>query len=138
MRPLLCALAGLALLRAAGASAAAEPLIPSRGDPAWSTGCDRHMAVHGRLDAIEETVEKTVEHLEAEVKGLLGQLEELARNLPPGPFSPAPDLLGDGLTPYPPGEKVADAEIGGQVLNENYHSLAKQEDGHGMAIQLPL
>ncbi|XP_045293782.1 placenta-specific protein 9 [Leopardus geoffroyi] len=92
MRPLLCALAGLALLRAA----AAEPFMPSHGDPAWNTGCDRHMAIHGRLDVIEETVEKTVEHLEAEVKGLLGQLEELAWNLPPGSFSPTtPDLLGD-------------------------------------------
>lgn len=36
-----------------------------------------------------------MEHLEAEVKGLLGLLEELAWNLPPGPFSLAPDLLGD-------------------------------------------
>uniref|UniRef100_A0A8C8X644 Uncharacterized protein n=1 Tax=Panthera leo TaxID=9689 RepID=A0A8C8X644_PANLE len=50
MRPLLCALAGLALLRAA----AAEPFMPSHGDPAWNTGCDRHMAIHGRLDVIEE------------------------------------------------------------------------------------
>ncbi|XP_062959368.1 placenta-specific protein 9 [Cynocephalus volans] len=95
MRPLLCALAGLVLLRAAGASAAAEPFNPSQGDPAWNTGCDRHMAVQSHLDVIEETVEKTVEHLEAEVKGLLGLLEELAWNLPPGPFSPTPDLLGD-------------------------------------------
>lgn len=38
-----------------------------------------------------------MEHLEAEVKGLLGQLEELAWNLPPGSFSPTtPDLFGDG------------------------------------------
>ncbi|KAM8776482.1 placenta-specific protein 9 [Rhynchonycteris naso] len=96
MRPLLCALAGLALLRAAGADAAAEPFIPSRGDPAWSTGCDTHMAVHDRLDVIEEKVEKTVEYLEAEVKGLLSQLEELAWNLPPGPLGPNPDLLGEG------------------------------------------
>nr|XP_025706353.1 placenta-specific protein 9 [Callorhinus ursinus] len=113
MRPLLCALAGLALLRAAefrqhlleeahlalevtrAIETTAEPFVPSRGDPAWNAGCDRHMAVHHRLDVIEETVEKTVEHLEAEVKGLLGQLEELARNLPPGPLGPAPDLLGD-------------------------------------------
>ncbi|XP_074195786.1 placenta-specific protein 9 isoform X3 [Rhinolophus sinicus] len=95
MRPLLCALAGLSLLRAAGADAAPEPFIPSRGDSTRSTGCDTHMAVHGRLDVIEETVEKTVEHLEAEVKGLLSQLEELAWNLPPGPFSPTSDLLGD-------------------------------------------
>ncbi|XP_032698959.1 placenta-specific protein 9 [Lontra canadensis] len=91
MRPLLCALAALALLRAA----AAEPFVPSRGEPAWNTGCDRHMAVHDRLDVIEETVEKTVEHLETELKSLLGQLEELAWNLPPGPSGPTPDLLGD-------------------------------------------
>ncbi|KAM5323353.1 placenta-specific protein 9 isoform 1-T1 [Glossophaga mutica] len=116
MRTLLCALAGIALLRALGADVgissvneenkgphsyktclptAAEPFIPSRGGPAGSTGCDTHMAVHGRLDVIEEKVEKTVEHLEAEVKGLLSQLEELAWNLPQGPFSPTPDLLGD-------------------------------------------
>ncbi|KAM7226820.1 hypothetical protein CapIbe_021895 [Capra ibex] len=73
-----------------------EPFIPSRGNSAQSTGCDTHVAVHSQLDVIEETVEKTVEHLEAEVKGLLGQLEELAWNLPPGPFSLIPDLLGDG------------------------------------------
>ncbi|XP_058910269.1 placenta-specific protein 9 [Kogia breviceps] len=95
MRPLLCALAGLALLRASGAFTAAEPFIPSRGDPAQTAGCDRRMAVRGRLDVIEETVEKTVEHLEAEVEGLLAQLEELAWNLPPGPFSLIPDLLGE-------------------------------------------
>ncbi|XP_036120743.1 placenta-specific protein 9 [Molossus molossus] len=95
MRPLLCALAALSLLCAAGADAAAEPFIPSRGDPARTTGCDTHMAVHGRLDIIEEKVEKTVGHLEAEVKGLLSQLEELAWNLPQGPFSRTPDLLGD-------------------------------------------
>ncbi|XP_012928191.1 placenta-specific protein 9 isoform X1 [Heterocephalus glaber] len=108
MRPLLCALAGLALLRAA-----AEPLSASQGDPTWSTGCDRLEAVQGQLDVMEEvaatwaacptlpclplqTAEKTVEHLETQVKSLLGLLEELAWNLPPGPFSPAPDLLGDG------------------------------------------
>ncbi|OBS74640.1 hypothetical protein A6R68_14822 [Neotoma lepida] len=43
------------------------------------------------------TVEKTVEHLETEVTGLLGLLEELASNLPPGPFSPEPDLLGSAF-----------------------------------------
>ncbi|XP_010616090.1 placenta-specific protein 9 isoform X2 [Fukomys damarensis] len=74
---------------------AAEPLSTSQGDPAWSTGCDRLEAVQGRLDVMEETVEKTVEHLETQVKSLLGLLEDLAWNLPPGPFSPAPDLLGD-------------------------------------------
>ncbi|XP_074238581.1 placenta-specific protein 9 isoform X3 [Saimiri boliviensis] len=95
MRTLLCALAGLALLRAAGASAAAEPFSPPRGDAAQSTACDRHMAVQRRLDVMEEMVEKTVEHLATEMKGLLGLLEGLAWNLPPGPSSPAPDLLGE-------------------------------------------
>ncbi|KAK2098205.1 hypothetical protein P7K49_023656 [Saguinus oedipus] len=54
------------------------------------------MAMQRRLEVVEEMVEKTVEHLATEVKGLLGLLEELAWNLPPGPFSPAPDLLGEG------------------------------------------
>ncbi|XP_035122044.3 placenta-specific protein 9-like isoform X2 [Callithrix jacchus] len=105
MRTLLGALAGLALLRAAGALAAAEPFSPPQGDAAQSTACDRHMAVQRRLVVVEEVtawfgrtcgmVEKTVEHLATEVKDLLGLLEELAWNLPPGPFSPAPDLLGE-------------------------------------------
>ncbi|XP_035122046.3 placenta-specific protein 9-like isoform X3 [Callithrix jacchus] len=95
MRTLLGALAGLALLRAAGALAAAEPFSPPQGDAAQSTACDRHMAVQRRLVVVEEMVEKTVEHLATEVKDLLGLLEELAWNLPPGPFSPAPDLLGE-------------------------------------------
>ncbi|XP_019481563.1 PREDICTED: placenta-specific protein 9 [Hipposideros armiger] len=80
MRPLLCALAGLALLRAAGADAASHTDL-----------CQRQLA----LILVVQTVEKTVEHLEAEVKGLLSQLEELAWNLPAGPFGPTPDLLGD-------------------------------------------
>uniref|UniRef100_D4A4Q7 Placenta associated 9 n=1 Tax=Rattus norvegicus TaxID=10116 RepID=D4A4Q7_RAT len=141
MQPLLCALAGLALLRAGAGEWSQGPrdipgrravsykkqvFLEARGhniswnwryiagsfrrpikltaaespsgpgeDLAWSPGCDRHMAVQGRLNIVEETVEKTVEHLEAEVTGLLGLLEELASNLPPGPFSPKPDLLGD-------------------------------------------
>ncbi|XP_040603792.1 placenta-specific protein 9 [Mesocricetus auratus] len=106
MQPLLCALAGLALLGGVGAGEwgrgprdtperrATESPSSSREETAWSPGCDRHVAVQGRLDIMEETVEKTVEHLEAEVTGLLGLLEELASNLPPGPFSLEPDLLG--------------------------------------------
>nr|XP_020021338.1 placenta-specific protein 9 isoform X2 [Castor canadensis] len=127
MRPLLCALAGLALLRAAGAVAAPEqPLSPSQGEPAWSTGCDRLVAIQGRLDIMEEMVEKTVEHLEVEVKGLLGLLEELAWNLPPGPFSPAPDLPGDGKQlsqqrgdpgPLLPGTQVYPAHAGGHPVH---------------------
>ncbi|XP_035123740.1 placenta-specific protein 9 isoform X6 [Callithrix jacchus] len=54
MRTLLGALAGLALLRAAGALAAAEPFSPPQGDAAQSTACDRHMAVQRRLVVVEE------------------------------------------------------------------------------------
>ncbi|XP_059129873.1 placenta-specific protein 9 [Peromyscus eremicus] len=102
MQPLLCAMAGLALLRVGAGEWGRGPrdtpgqraAESSREDLAWSPGCDRHVAVQGRLDIMEEMVEKTVEHLETEVTGLLGLLEELASNLPPGPFSPEPDLLG--------------------------------------------
>ncbi|XP_011831188.1 PREDICTED: placenta-specific protein 9 [Mandrillus leucophaeus] len=86
---------GSTLLPECQRSPAAEPFSPPRGDSAQSTVCDRHMAVQRRLDVMEEMVEKTVDHLGTEVKGLLGLLEELAWNLPPGPFSPAPDLLGE-------------------------------------------
>ncbi|XP_055468403.1 placenta-specific protein 9 [Psammomys obesus] len=107
MQPLLCALAGLALLRTGAGEwdqgprdilgrRAVESTSSSREELPWSPGCDRHMAVQGRLDVMEEMVEKTVEHLEAEVTGLLGLLEELASNLPPV-LSPQPDLLGDDL-----------------------------------------
>ncbi|XP_013372573.1 PREDICTED: placenta-specific protein 9 isoform X2 [Chinchilla lanigera] len=76
-------------------SSPAEPLSASQGDPAWSAGCDRLVAVQSRLEVMEETVEKTAEHLEAQVKSLLELLEELSWNLPAVPFSPAPDLLAD-------------------------------------------
>lgn len=33
-----------------------EPFIPSRGDSAQSAGCDTHVAVHSRLDVIEEVM----------------------------------------------------------------------------------
>ncbi|XP_050998382.1 placenta-specific protein 9 [Acomys russatus] len=106
MQPLLCALAGLALLRAGAGEwdhgprdtlgrRAAESPSSSREDLVWSPGCDRQMAVQGRLNIMEEKVEKTVEYLEAEVTGLLSLLEELTWNLPPGPFSPEPGLFGD-------------------------------------------
>uniref|UniRef100_A0A2R8P7U0 Placenta associated 9 n=1 Tax=Callithrix jacchus TaxID=9483 RepID=A0A2R8P7U0_CALJA len=88
------ALSGLSVI-ATCFPTAAEPFSPPQGDAAQSTKCDRHMAVQRRLVVVEEMVEKTVEHLATEVKGLLGLLEELAWNLPPGPFSPAPDLLGE-------------------------------------------
>lgn len=42
---------------------AAEPFTPSRGDPIRSTGCDTLVAVHGRLDVIEEVIRVTWEDM---------------------------------------------------------------------------
>ncbi|XP_055969519.1 placenta-specific protein 9 [Sorex fumeus] len=86
--PLGAALALLALL----CGAAADPIPLSRGDSAGTTGCTRDQAVQDRLDVLEETVEKTVEQLEAEVKDLLDLLEAIGPLAPA--LSPAPDLLG--------------------------------------------
>lgn len=41
-----------------------EPFIPSRGDSAQSTGCDTYMAVHSRLDVIEEVMRVTWEDMQ--------------------------------------------------------------------------
>lgn len=77
----------------AGPVDAAEPSTPFHGDTAHSTGCAQHQAVQDRLEILEETVEKTVEHLETEMKDLLGMLEGLAWTLPPA-LASTPDLLG--------------------------------------------
>ncbi|KAL0615708.1 Placenta-specific protein 9 [Plecturocebus cupreus] len=66
-------------------------------------------------------VEKTVEHLATEVKGLLGLLEELAWNLPPGPFSPRPTSS----------EKVSSAGGRGQPLDCCHLGLGRR-DGAGL------
>lgn len=87
--PLGATVALLALL----CGAAAEPSIPFHGDTTHSTGCAQHQAVQDRLEILEETVEKTVEHLETEMKDLLGLLEGLAWTLPPA-LASTPDLLG--------------------------------------------
>lgn len=42
---------------------ATEPFIPTRGDLTRNTGCNTHMAVHGRLDIIEEVIRGTWEDL---------------------------------------------------------------------------
>ncbi|XP_049644052.1 placenta-specific protein 9 [Suncus etruscus] len=87
--PLGATVALLALL----CGAAAEPSTPFHGDTAHSTGCAQDQAVQDRLEILEETVEKTVEHLETEMKDILGLLEGLAWTLPPA-LASTPDLLG--------------------------------------------
>ncbi|KAB1254164.1 Placenta-specific protein 9 [Camelus dromedarius] len=67
--------------------------LPNPSSPPAETqlgpqGCDRHMAIH--------TVRQDGGAPGGRSKRPAGQLEELAWNLLPGPFSPMPDLLGDG------------------------------------------
>uniref|UniRef100_A0A4X2LCM6 Placenta associated 9 n=1 Tax=Vombatus ursinus TaxID=29139 RepID=A0A4X2LCM6_VOMUR len=51
-----------------------------------------------RLD-LNLTLDKTVEHLESEVKSLLNLMDGIAWNLPPEPGSPAENFFGDGACP---------------------------------------
>ncbi|XP_036593043.1 placenta-specific protein 9 isoform X1 [Trichosurus vulpecula] len=76
---------------------AAQPFRSSPGNAdQWMKWCDEHKALHSRLDLVEETLDKTVEHLESEVKNLLNLMDAMAWNLPPDPGSPAENLFGDG------------------------------------------
>ncbi|XP_051837969.1 placenta-specific protein 9 isoform X2 [Antechinus flavipes] len=86
----------LALVLQGGFSAAVQPFRSSPGNAdkrmKW---CDEHKAFHDRLDIVEETLDKTVEHLESEVKNLLNLMNAIAWNLPPEPGSPTENFLGD-------------------------------------------
>ncbi|KAM9070671.1 placenta-specific protein 9 isoform X3 [Sarcophilus harrisii] len=86
----------LALVLQGGFSAAVQPLRSSPGNEdkrmKW---CDEHKAFHNRLDIVEETLDKTVEHLESEVKNLLNLMNSIAWNLPPASGSPTENFLGD-------------------------------------------
>ncbi|KAG8135196.1 hypothetical protein E2320_008243 [Naja naja] len=64
--------------------------------------CDNPSTIHKRLDAIQEQLEKTVEHLDSEVKSLLNDVSETAWTKPLAPGTPLIDLFGvefpdDGL-----------------------------------------
>ncbi|XP_072484134.1 placenta-specific protein 9 isoform X1 [Notamacropus eugenii] len=80
-----------------GGFSGAQPFRSSPGNAdQWIKWCDEHKALHSRLDLVEETLDKTVEHLESEVKNLLKLMDGLAWNLPPEPGSPAENFFGDG------------------------------------------
>uniref|UniRef100_A0A670ZUB3 Placenta-specific protein 9-like n=1 Tax=Pseudonaja textilis TaxID=8673 RepID=A0A670ZUB3_PSETE len=68
---------------------AADPAASEQDD--W---CDNPSSTHKRLDAIQEQLEKTVEHLDSEVKSLLNDVSETAWTKPLAPGTPLIDLFG--------------------------------------------
>ncbi|NXY90987.1 PLAC9 protein, partial [Alcedo cyanopectus] len=73
--------------------ATADPVSVSPGGLGGGSWCQEHEMIHGRLDVIEEKVIKTVEHLESEVKSLLGIISETTSNIPIAPGTPLIDIL---------------------------------------------
>ncbi|KAM4032629.1 placenta-specific protein 9 isoform 3-T3 [Anomaloglossus baeobatrachus] len=79
------------LLVALGKSLTADPastLHRDRGD--W---CNEHQKVHKRLDAIEERVKTTVEHLHSEVNSLLNAISGSSWALSVSPSGPLMDIF---------------------------------------------
>ncbi|XP_075698933.1 placenta-specific protein 9 isoform X2 [Rhinoderma darwinii] len=66
----------------------ASTLHRERGD--W---CNEHQTVHKRLDAIEERVKKTVEHLYSEVNSLLDTISRSSWALSVAPSGPLLDIF---------------------------------------------
>ncbi|XP_051473504.1 placenta-specific protein 9 isoform X1 [Apus apus] len=80
--------------------AAADPVRVFPGSVGRGSWCNEHDTIHKRLDIIEETVIKTVEHLESEVKSLLNTISETTMNIPIPPGTPLPDIF-DGCEVMP-------------------------------------
>ncbi|XP_015278251.1 PREDICTED: placenta-specific protein 9 [Gekko japonicus] len=75
---------------------AADPVrIDPQGHPERNDWCDNHNTIHRRLENIQEKVEKTVDHLESEVKSLLSAVSETAWNVPLAPETPLLDIFED-------------------------------------------
>ncbi|XP_007478526.1 placenta-specific protein 9 isoform X2 [Monodelphis domestica] len=75
---------------------AGQSFKPSNGQAdLWKKWCDEHKALHNRLDVVEETLDKTVEHLESEVKNLLNLMDGIAWHLASELENPD-NLFGDG------------------------------------------
>ncbi|XP_060096746.1 placenta-specific protein 9 [Heteronotia binoei] len=78
------------------ASVAADPLhLDPQDNPERNDWCDNHNTIHSRLDNIQEKVEKTVDHLESEVKLLLSAISDTAWNVPLAPGTPPMDIFED-------------------------------------------
>ncbi|XP_071604443.1 placenta-specific protein 9 isoform X2 [Heliangelus exortis] len=76
-------------------SAAADPVRVFPGSLGGGSWCNEHDTIHKRLDIIEETVIKTVEHLESEVKSLLNILNKTTSNIPITPGTSLTDIFDD-------------------------------------------
>ncbi|XP_077115501.1 placenta-specific protein 9 isoform X2 [Ranitomeya variabilis] len=66
----------------------ASTLYRERGE--W---CNEHQKVHKRLDAIEERVKTTVEHLHSEVNSLLNAISGSSWALSVSPSGPLMDIF---------------------------------------------
>uniref|UniRef100_A0A8D2JEJ0 Placenta-specific protein 9 n=1 Tax=Varanus komodoensis TaxID=61221 RepID=A0A8D2JEJ0_VARKO len=78
--------------------AATDPEVGPQGSLEQDEWCDDHSAIHRRLDAIQERMEKTVDSLDSEVTSLLNTVSETAWSVPLPPGSPQVDLLEGILT----------------------------------------
>uniref|UniRef100_A0ACB8F7R5 Uncharacterized protein n=1 Tax=Sphaerodactylus townsendi TaxID=933632 RepID=A0ACB8F7R5_9SAUR len=75
---------------------AADPIrIHPQGNLERNNWCDRHNTIHRRLDNIQEQVEKTIYHLESDVKSLLSAVNEIPWNVPLVPGTPLVDIFED-------------------------------------------
>uniref|UniRef100_A0A6J0UC32 Placenta-specific protein 9 n=1 Tax=Pogona vitticeps TaxID=103695 RepID=A0A6J0UC32_9SAUR len=75
--------------------AAVDPVIDHGESLEQSYWCDDHNTIHRRLDTIQEQVEKTVDHLDSEVKSLLKTVSETAWSVPLTPGTPLMDIFED-------------------------------------------
>ncbi|XP_061490921.1 placenta-specific protein 9 isoform X2 [Rhineura floridana] len=73
---------------------AADPVSDLQGSSEQNDWCDDHNKIHRRLDTIQE-VEKTVDHLDSEVKSLLNTVSESAWSIPLAPGTPLMDIFED-------------------------------------------
>ncbi|XP_039196696.1 placenta-specific protein 9 isoform X2 [Crotalus tigris] len=74
---------------------AAGPAADHQGTSEQDDWCDDPSTIHKRLDTVQEQLEKTVEHLDSEVKSLLNDVSETAWTKPLAPGTPLVDLFED-------------------------------------------
>ncbi|KAL7990280.1 hypothetical protein Chor_013710, partial [Crotalus horridus] len=80
---------------------AAGPAADHQGTSEHDEWCDDPSTIHKRLDTVQEQLEKTVEHLDSEVKSLLNDVSETAWTKPLAPGTPLVDLFEDCISDMP-------------------------------------
>lgn len=71
----------------------AEPVVGRPENMARSNWCNEHRTLHRRIDAVEEKVEKTIEHLYSEVKTLMDTMANPAWQPPVGTSNPVINIF---------------------------------------------